>query len=166
MKTIVLLTTALGLAGCAETRPATTVAPDSYAYGAGQVSPVGATSMQAEPRREREPPKVKTSAQQAVTEDAATDTGLNERDRGGATLTPMDQGGGDDRRVTADVRKAVVADGALSFTAKNVKIITVDGKVTLRGPVRSAAERASIEEKARAVIGVRAIDNQLEIDAK
>jgi osmotically-inducible protein OsmY len=57
----------------------------------------------------------------------------------------------------------VVADDALSFNAKNVKIITVGGKVTLRGPVASAAESTAIEKSARAVAGVVQVDNQIEV---
>jgi osmotically-inducible protein OsmY len=92
----------------------------------------------------------------------ATNTKINDRDRHGA-LTPMDQGGGNDRDITAAVRRAVVGDKALSFTAKNVKIITVGGKVTLRGPVKSDDEKSSIEAKAKATTGVASVDNQLEV---
>jgi hypothetical protein len=92
----------------------------------------------------------------------ADNTKINDRDRHGA-LTPMDQGGGNDRDITAAVRRAVVGDKALSFTAKNVKIITVGGKVTLRGPVKSEEEKSSIEAKAKATTGVASVDNQLEV---
>jgi len=95
------------------------------------------------------------------TEDA-DNTKINDRDRHGA-LTPTDQGGGKDRDITAAIRRAVVGDGALSFTAKNVKIITVGGKVTLRGPVKSDAEKTAIEAKAKATAGVAEVDNQLEV---
>ena len=93
----------------------------------------------------------------------ATNTKMNERDRSGAALTPMDQGGGKDRDITAAIRRSVVGDGSLSFNAKNVKIITVGGKVTLRGPVKSDAEKATIESKAKAAVGVTEVDNQLEV---
>ena len=94
----------------------------------------------------------------------ATNTKINDRDRHGA-LTPMDQGGGADRDITAAIRRSVVADKALSFTAKNVKIITVGGKVTLRGPVKSDDEKSAIEAKAKAKAapGVSSVDNQLEV---
>jgi hyperosmotically inducible protein len=92
----------------------------------------------------------------------ATNTKINDRDRHGA-LTPMNQGGGADRDITAAIRRAVVADKGLSFTAKNVKIITVSGKVTLRGPVKSDEEKSSIEAKAKAATGVSEVDNQLEV---
>ncbi len=55
-------------------------------------------------------------------------------------------------------------DKSLSFTAKNVKVITINGKVTLRGPVKSEAERSSIEAAARRAAGGGArVDSQLEI---
>jgi hypothetical protein len=92
----------------------------------------------------------------------ADNTKINDRDRHGA-LTPMDQGGGNDRDITAAIRRAVVGDKALSFTAKNVKIITVGGKVTLRGPVKSDEEKSAIEAKAKSTTGVSAVDNQLEV---
>jgi osmotically-inducible protein OsmY len=89
---------------------------------------------------------------------------VNARDRSGDTLTPVDQGGSEaDRTVTQHIRQAVMKESSLSFTAKNVKIITVNGKVTLRGPVNSAEERATIEAAARKVAGVIQVENLLEV---
>lgn len=93
----------------------------------------------------------------------ADNTKVNDRDRPGGALTPMDQGGGNDRDITAAIRRSVVGDKALSFNAKNVKIITVGGKVTLRGPVKSDDEKAAIESKAKSTAGVSSVDNQLEV---
>jgi osmotically-inducible protein OsmY len=91
-------------------------------------------------------------------------SGANARDRSGDTLTPIDQADSkEDLRITQSIRKAVVADEALSLNAQNVKIITQNGVVTLRGPVRSAAERDSIALKAKSVAGVTRVDNQLEV---
>ena len=56
-----------------------------------------------------------------------------------------------------------MADKSLSTNAHNVKIITANGVVTLRGPVKSAAEKANIGAKAQQAAGVRRVDNQLEI---
>jgi osmotically-inducible protein OsmY len=93
----------------------------------------------------------------------ADNTDKNERDRAGSTLTPMDQGGSEaDRNVTQRIRQGVVDDDALSMTSKNVKIITVDGVVTLRGPVKTEQEKASIASIAQGVAGVKRVDNQLE----
>jgi hyperosmotically inducible periplasmic protein len=98
---------------------------------------------------------------------APDNTGVNERDRSGAQLTPMDQGNGEvDRDITQRIRKAVMADDSLSFTAKNTKIITRDGRVTLRGPVKSAAEKDAIYKCAVSAAGVGRVMNELEVDAK
>ncbi|MET0792173.1 MAG: BON domain-containing protein [Polyangiaceae bacterium] len=89
---------------------------------------------------------------------------VNARDRGGSTLTPTDQGGSEgDRKITQQVRQAVMKDGSLSFTAKNVKIITINGKVTLRGPVKTDQERSAIETAAKKVAGETRVDNQIEV---
>ena len=94
-------------------------------------------------------------------------TGKNVRDRGDKTLTPMDQGGSaSDRELTASIRKAIVNDDSLSTNAHNVKIITVDGVVTLRGPVKTAAEKATVAAAAQKANGVKRVDNQLEVETK
>jgi hypothetical protein len=95
---------------------------------------------------------------------APDNTKINQRDTKAAAPTPMDQGESrSDLDITQRIRQAVVADRSLSFTAKNVKIITRDGKVVLRGPVNSAAERASIEAAAFKVAGSGNVDNQIEV---
>ena len=91
-------------------------------------------------------------------------TRVNERDRDSEALTPLDQKENtSDREITQRIRKAVMADDALSSTAKNVKIITRDGQVTLRGPVKSAQERSTVERAATTVAGPQRVTNQLEI---
>ena len=97
---------------------------------------------------------------------AADNTAKNERDSSGETQTSGDQSNSpEDIKVTADIRRAVVADKSLSITAKNVKIITADGMVTLRGPVNSAEEKATIAKLAKSAAGEAKIDNQLEVKA-
>ncbi len=94
---------------------------------------------------------------------AADDTGRNARDRDGQTMTPLDQSNDpDDVKVTRDIRKALVDDDELSTTAKNIKIITVHGKVILRGPVANAQEKTKIEKTAQQFTKQR-IDSQLEV---
>ena len=61
------------------------------------------------------------------------------------------------------IRKAVIADKSLSSYAHNVKIIATDGKVTLKGPVRSEAEKASIEQKAVDVVGAGKVTNEITV---
>ena len=91
-------------------------------------------------------------------------TGRNVRDRNHATKTAEDQSENEaDRTITQNIRKAITSDDSLSTNAKNVKIITSDGTVTLRGPVKSEKEKADIEAKAKQVAGVKKVDNQLEI---
>ena len=91
-------------------------------------------------------------------------SGRNVRDRNEATKTAGDQSENEaDRTITQNIRKAITADDSLSTNAKNVKIITNDGTVTLRGPVKSEKEKADIEAKAKQVAGVKRVDNQLEI---
>ena len=50
----------------------------------------------------------------------------------------------------------------MSVDAKNAKIITKDGHVTLRGPVNSTEEKRLIGEIAERIAGARNVDNQLE----
>jgi osmotically-inducible protein OsmY len=68
-----------------------------------------------------------------------------------------------DRALTQKIRKAIHQDTSLSTYAHNIKIIAQDGKVTLRGPVRSEDEKTNIEAKAVAVAGQGNVTNQLEV---
>jgi hyperosmotically inducible periplasmic protein len=96
-------------------------------------------------------------------ESAPDNTGRNVRDRG-ATLTSGDQSESKaDITTTQKIRQAVMADKSLSMTAHNVKIITVDGVVTLRGPVKTDAERTNIASKATELAGSGKVQNYLEV---
>ena len=68
-----------------------------------------------------------------------------------------------DRAITQKIRNAVHDDTSLSTYAHNIKIITQDGKVTLRGPVRSEDEKNNLQAKAVTVAGKENVTNQLEI---
>lgn len=110
------------------------------------------------------PVQLAAQAQAPPAQTAPDNTGRNVRDRGGATLTPGDQSETEtDRTLTQRIRQAVVADDALSTTAKNVKIITVNGVVTLRGPVKTIEEKRTIEATAQQIAGADKVDSQLEI---
>jgi osmotically-inducible protein OsmY len=86
------------------------------------------------------------------------------RDRGNDTMTPMDQSNKpEDVDLTRRVRQAVESDSNLSTDAKNVKIITVDGVVWLRGPVKSANEKAAIARAAYKIAGATNVHDQLQI---
>jgi hyperosmotically inducible protein len=100
----------------------------------------------------------------AATQQPADNSGRNVRDRAGTAPTADQQSNNaGDMKVTQSVRRAIVADKSLSTNAHNVKIITQDGVVTLRGPVKNESEKGKIEAKTRAVPGVKRVDNQLEI---
>jgi osmotically-inducible protein OsmY len=71
-----------------------------------------------------------------------------------------------DREITRQIRKALIADKSLSSYAHNVKIITTNGTVTLRGPVRTEDEKSSIESKAKAIAGVSDVKNEITVAPK
>lgn len=102
---------------------------------------------------------------QAADKPAAVDnSAVNERDRGSKTLTPEDQSQSKgDVELAARVRRAVVDKDGVSMDGKNIKIIAMNNAVTLRGPVKDAAERAVIEKTVRAAAGTATVDNQLEV---
>ena len=81
-------------------------------------------------------------------------------------VTPMDQSNSEpDRKLTQSIRKALMDDERLSFTAKNVKIITQAGTVTLRGLVPNKAEREAVHELAQKLAGAKNVVDQLELPA-
>ena len=85
---------------------------------------------------------------------------------GGVALTPMDQSNSEqDRKLTQSIRKALMDDERLSFTAKNVKIITQAGTVTLRGLVPNKAERDAVRDLAQKIAGAKNVIDQLELPA-
>jgi len=91
-------------------------------------------------------------------------TAVNERDRSGETQTSGDQSNSSaDLKITQAIRQALMNDSELSTTAKNVKIITNNGQVTLRGPVKTAQEKAKIDQLAKSAAGGAKIDDQLEV---
>jgi osmotically-inducible protein OsmY len=93
----------------------------------------------------------------------ASNTAINERDRDGKTLTPMDQmNNASDLKVTQQIRQGLMK-GEFSMDAKNIKVITRNGKVTLRGPVATTAELEKISVLVKPMAGVKSIDNQLQV---
>lgn len=83
-------------------------------------------------------------------------------ERGG--LTAQDQGASKvEREMAAAIRRAIVEDDALSTAAHNVTIIVRDGRVVLRGMVRSEAERAEVLSKAETVAGAGAVQDRLKV---
>ncbi|MDZ4683629.1 MAG: BON domain-containing protein [Planctomycetaceae bacterium] len=91
-------------------------------------------------------------------------TAINERDQSPVAKTPIDQDeNAADVAITADIRKQVVAQPDFSVNAQNVKIITSQGRVTLRGPVTTQQEIDAIVKIAEQVAGATNVDNHLEL---
>jgi hyperosmotically inducible periplasmic protein len=91
-------------------------------------------------------------------------TAINERDRSSETKTSGDQSNSSaDLKTTQAIRQALMKDGELSTTAKNIKVITANGHVTLRGPVKTAQEKSKIDQLAKSAAGGAQVDNQLDV---
>jgi len=96
----------------------------------------------------------------------ANNTGINKRDKDASRITADQQSRGskNDVEVTRIIRRAIVKDDSLSSSAKNIKIITLDGIVYLRGPVSNEDERIKIASIAQGVVvNSKTLTNQLEI---
>ena len=84
----------------------------------------------------------------------ADNTKVNKGDRDPSTPTADQQRNNrSDLETTRQIRRAIMADKSLSTYAHNIKIITQQGKVTLRGPVRTDAEKQNVQTKAADVAG-------------
>jgi hyperosmotically inducible protein len=92
------------------------------------------------------------------------DSGVNVRDRDDAAVTAGQQSNAkSDVELTRQIRQAVVKESSLSVMAQNVKIVSANGSVTLRGPVKTDAEKDAIGSKAQAIAGADRVSNQLEV---
>ena len=110
------------------------------------------------------------SAQEPAQEPAAPqadNTKVNQRDRNSNESTADQQKENrSDRDITQQIRKAIVKDKSLSSYAHNVKVITQNGMVTLKGPVRSEDEKMAVAAKAAEVAGQDKVTNQLDVKPK
>ena len=110
-----------------------------------------------------------TSAQDssAQQQPAPDNTKTNQRDRNKAEPTADQQKENQpDREIARKIRRSIVEDKTLSTYAHNVKIITQDGMVTLKGPVRSDEEKTAVEAKAAEIAGADKVTSQLEVKPK
>jgi hypothetical protein len=106
-------------------------------------------------------PALSASTDQSVPPD---NSGKNIRDRAPNAVTPFTQSNNrTDVEITRRIRRALVKDKSLSMMAKNVKVITNDGTVTLRGPVKSERERATIADYAGQIAGAGNVTDLLEV---
>jgi hyperosmotically inducible protein len=103
-------------------------------------------------------------ARQDAQQPPADNSKTNQRDQNTSAPTADQQKMNPaDRDLTKKIRAAVSADKSLSTYAHNIKIISQEGKVTLRGPVRTADEKAAIEAKATEIVGAGNVTNLLDV---
>jgi len=99
-----------------------------------------------------------------VAQTAPDNTKVNERDRQPSQVTADQQPNNrSDLETTRQIRKTITAEKSFSTYGHNVKIVTKDGKVTLRGPVRSEDEKKMLEAKATEVAGAGNVTNELTV---
>lgn len=98
---------------------------------------------------------------------ASDNTKMNQRDRNlNEPTADQQQNNRSDRDITQQVRKALEADKSFSTYAHNVKVITQNGRVTLKGPVRSEEEKRAVEAKAAEVAGEGKVTSELTVKPK
>ena len=99
-------------------------------------------------------------AQYGSSQTAPDDTAHNKNQK---TTADNQTNAKSDRLLTAKIRRAIVADKGLSVYAHNVKIITLNGAVTLKGPVNSEEEKQKVASDAAGAASAEAITNQLTV---
>jgi hyperosmotically inducible protein len=106
-------------------------------------------------------------AQDSSQAPAPDNTKTNDRDRNPAQATADQQKENrPDRDITRDIRRSIMQDKSLSTYAHNVKVISQNGMVTLKGPVQSEEEKSAIEAKAAEIAGKDKVTSQLEVKPK
>jgi osmotically-inducible protein OsmY len=95
---------------------------------------------------------------------APDNSAVNARDRNPEAITAGEQSNSkSDMELTRKIRRAVVKNDSLSMMAHNVKIVCVNGSVTLRGPVKTDEEKTTVADIARNIAGPDKVDDQLEV---
>lgn len=110
-------------------------------------------------------------AQEKATRDSAAvpgdNTKVNKRDRNKSEPTADQQKmNKSDREITRDIRRAIVQDKSLSTYAHNIKVITQNGMVTVKGPVRSEEDKTAIQAKAAEVAGANNVKSEISVVPK
>ncbi len=95
---------------------------------------------------------------------SADNTSTNRRDRkDGEPTADQQKNNKTDVDLTAQIRRSIMKDKSLSVSAHNVKIIAQNGGVTLKGPVRTDAEKITVEKKASEIAGAANVKSEIEI---
>ncbi len=98
---------------------------------------------------------------------APDNTRVNRRDRSQSEPTADQQKDNrSDREITQQIRHSIMQDKSLSTYAHNIKVVTQNGQVTLKGPVRSDEEKRAVEAKATEIAGENKVNSQLDIKPK
>jgi hyperosmotically inducible periplasmic protein len=97
---------------------------------------------------------------------AADNTKINQRDKNASEPTADQQKDAGDRATSRKIRQSLIQDKTLSTYAHNVKIITRNGMVTLKGPVRSEDEKKAVEMKATEIAGESNVTSNLDVKPK
>lgn len=107
------------------------------------------------------------NAQDQPTGHKSDNTSVNKRDRSkGEPTADQQKENRSDRDVAKNVRRSLVKDKSLSTYAHNVKVISENGTVTLKGPVRSEEEKRAVESKAAEVAGSNNVRSELTVVPK
>ena len=120
---------------------------------------LGASGIWAQQPADQQPPSASDSAQAP----AADNTQMNQQDSNRNNTAEQQKENPSDRELTQNVRKAIMQDKSLSTYAHNVKVISQNGTVTLKGPVHSEDEKQAIEAKAAEVAGKDKVVNDLTV---
>jgi hyperosmotically inducible periplasmic protein len=107
-------------------------------------------------------PASSATLRQAQADNTKMNKGDASRDATTADQQKMDPS---DRAITQKIRAEIMKDKSLSTYAHNIKIITQDGKVTLKGPVRTRKEKETVEAKATTIAGDGNVTSEIEIAA-
>lgn len=106
----------------------------------------------------------KATAPQAEVAPNADNTKRNERDNGTNQPSADQQSNNEsDLVITQKIRQAVIAKKDFSTYAHNIKIITMNGQVLLKGPVRTLAEKQAIEKSASLVVGMEKVKSEIKV---
>lgn len=101
---------------------------------------------------------------QTASQTPPDNTKVNARDRTASAKTADQQGNSKaDLDLTQKIRRAIMADKTLTSYAHNIKVITRDGHVTLKGPVHSSEEKSTLEAKATDIAGSGNVTNRISI---
>jgi hyperosmotically inducible protein len=91
-------------------------------------------------------------------------TSHNQPDQNGDALMPIRKSDNRaDVELAGRIRREITKDDALWMTAKNLKIVAIEGHVTLWGPVKTTREKSDIEARAAAIAGSTNVDDRLEV---